>query len=123
MLRDEIATLVRNGALAAQNAGDLPSVTLPDVQVERPQRPENGDYATSLPLRLKKAVGGPGRPLELAEAIVRHMPASEILREVVPANPGFINFFISDAWLRSQVDAIAQAGDSFGVSAMGAGSK
>ncbi len=104
MLRDAIATLVRDAAAAAQRAGEIPAVTLPEVLIERPQRPENGDYATSLPLRLKKAVGGPGKPLDLAQAIARQIDAPELLREVVVAPPGFINFFIDDGWLQRRVE-------------------
>ncbi|MHB8577822.1 MAG: arginine--tRNA ligase domain-containing protein, partial [Dehalococcoidia bacterium] len=123
MIRDDIATLVRTAAAAAQRAGEIPSVTLPEVVVERPQRPENGDYATGLPLRLKKAVGGPGRPLDLAETIARHVAANDMLRAVRSAPPGFINFFLSESWLRGQVDAIIAAGESFGTSTAGAGSR
>lgn len=121
MLRDAIATLVRDAAAAAQRAGEIPAVTLPEVLIERPQRPENGDYATSLPLRLKKAVGGPGKPLDLADAIARHLNAPELLREVVVAPPGFINFFIDDGWLQAQVEEIVQAGPAFGTNDSGAG--
>src|SRR5579871_4143017 len=123
MLRDDLATLVRDAATAAQRAGAIPSLTLPEVQIERPQRPENGDYATSLPLRLKKAVGGPGKPLDLAEAIARHVDAPELLREVVVAPPGFINFFVDDGWLQAQVEQIVQAGPAFGTNDAGAGQR
>ncbi len=121
MIRDAIATLVRDAAAAAQRAGEIPAVTLPEVLIERPQRPENGDYATSLPLRLKKAVGGPGKPLDLAQAIARQIDAPELLREVVVAPPGFINFFIDDGWLQRQVEEIVQAGPAFGTNGSGAG--
>ncbi|HEY7293388.1 MAG TPA: arginine--tRNA ligase, partial [Dehalococcoidia bacterium] len=121
MIKDAIATLVRDAAAAAQREGEIPAVTLPEVLIERPQRPENGDYATSLPLRLKKAVGGPGKPVELAEAIARHVDAPEMVREVVVAPPGFINFFIDDGWLQRQVEEIVQAGPAFGTNQAGAG--
>jgi len=123
MIRDDLATLVANAAVAAQQAGEIPAVTLPEVLVERPQRPENGDYATSLPLRLKKAVGGPGAPIELARAIARHIEPNEIVREVVSAPPGFINLFIREAWLQRQVDPITQAGEHFGDSEIGRGKR
>jgi arginyl-tRNA synthetase len=54
-IRDEIAALVDEAARAAQAAGDIPAVVLPDPAVERPARPEHGDYASSLPLRLARS--------------------------------------------------------------------
>ncbi len=123
MIRDDIAELVRAAAVRAQQAGELPAVTLPEALIERPQRPENGDYATSLPLRLKKAVGGPGAPIELARTIARHLQPDEMIREAVPAPPGFINFFLNEPWLQKQLEAINAAGDQFGSSETGKGTK
>src|SRR5579883_2506767 len=121
MLREEITRRIQQAAHEAQAAGELPAVALPDVQIERPQRPENGDYATSLPLRLKKAAGGPGAPIDLARAIAGRVATGGMLREVVAAAPGFINVFIDDGWLRSQVDAIVAAGDGYGRLSFGDG--
>ncbi|HZU77206.1 MAG TPA: arginine--tRNA ligase [Dehalococcoidia bacterium] len=121
MIRDEIAHLVREAARAAQRAGELPAVTLPEVEVERPRLPENGDYATNLALRLKKAVAGPGAPIDLARVLVKHVPASPMIREATAAMPGFVNFFLSDRWLQQQVEMIIAAGEQFGASQLGAG--
>ena len=121
MIKDEIADLVRGAATTAQQAGEIPRVTLPEVIVERPQRSENGDYATSLPLRLKKALGGPGSPIDLARTIARHIEPGHFVREVVAAPPGFINFYISEEWLQHQVDAIIGAGAVYGASDVGSG--
>ena len=54
-IRSEIAELVEAAARAAQAAGDIPPVVLEDLAIERPARPEHGDYASSLPLRLARA--------------------------------------------------------------------
>src|SRR4051812_33787156 len=113
MIRDEIADLVREAAAAAQAAGELPSVALPEVEIERPRQAENGDYATSLPLRLKKAIGGPGAPITIAQTIVRHLRPSPMIREAVAAPPGFVNFWLADEWLQRQVEAIVRSGAGF----------
>jgi arginyl-tRNA synthetase len=96
----------------ARDRGELPAVALPDVAIERPQRPEHGDYATSLALRLARSARA--NPLTLAEALVRRLPASEAVGEVSVAPPGFINFRLSESWLARQVDAVLAAGDRFG---------
>ena len=85
LIKDEIESLISSAAEAAQAAGDLPSVAIPEVQVERPQRPEHGDYASSLPLRLARTASMP--PLEIAKLIAGHIDAGETveacaLREV-----------------------------------------
>ena len=80
-------------AREARDRGELPAVALPDVAIERPQRPEHGDYATSLALRLARSAHA--NPLTLAEALAQRLPASEAVGEVSVAPPGFVNFRLS----------------------------
>ncbi|MCH8026272.1 MAG: arginine--tRNA ligase, partial [Chloroflexi bacterium] len=109
MIRDEIGRMVQEAAGRAQEAGDLPAVALPDpAAIERPQRPEHGDYATSLPLRLARAARA--KPLDLGAILARHMPASDAIERVEVAPPGFVNFHLSQPWLAAQVDEIIAAG-------------
>src|SRR5262249_57554232 len=65
-VRQEIALLVDAAAREAQAAGELPQVALPEPAIERPARPEHGDYASSLPLRLSRTA--PANPLALPPA-------------------------------------------------------
>ena len=111
MIRDTIAGLVTTALQAAQRAGDLPTVALPEVTIERPKIAEHGDYATSLPLRLQRAAGG--RPLDIAETIRRHLPDDAAIGEAKVAPPGFLNFRLDERWLAGQVDAIIAAGARF----------
>ncbi|MDO8616459.1 MAG: arginine--tRNA ligase [Dehalococcoidia bacterium] len=122
MVKDEIEALIRSAVSSAQHAGELPPVAVPDTLVERPQKPDYGDYATSVPLRLARAAGM--TPLELAHLIVKHMDgarAAGAVEDVTVAPPGFINFRLSAAWLAAQVNAILQEGDAFGNVPLGAG--
>ena len=80
MIRDEIAQLVAGAAQEAREHGELPSVGLPEIEVEHPQRPEHGDYASSLALRLARA--GRTNSLALAESIARHIKPHEAVGEV-----------------------------------------
>ena len=118
-IRQEIAALIDAAARAAQAAGEIPPVVLLEPLVERPARPEHGDYATSLPLRLSRAARQ--SPMSLAEAIVRHLPENAAVGEVTVAAPGFINVRLADAWLARQVDVILEAGPSFAHSDAGGG--
>ncbi len=96
-VRDDIARLVDEAAKAAQAAGDIPPVGLPEPAVERPARPEHGDYASNLPMRLARTARL--APLAIAEAIARHVPAGGAIGEVEVAPPGFVNIRLNDRWL------------------------
>ncbi len=68
MLKQRLAKLLTQAVVKAQRAGKLPSVTLPEVIIERPQNPEHGDYASSLPLKLARATRA--SPLAIAGDII-----------------------------------------------------
>ncbi|WP_347252444.1 arginine--tRNA ligase [Legionella sp.] len=92
-----------------------------DIKVERAKDKSHGDFATNLALMLAK----PCRqaPRQLAELIVKHLPANQAVEQVEIAGPGFINFFMRDE-TRSQVIAeVLQRGEHFGRSNLGQGQK
>ncbi len=122
LIRDRVGDLVRDAVARAQAAGHLPAVALPEVTVERPAKPEQGDFATSFALRAKRAVGPRGpNPMEIGGAIsamiAQDPPAYLAGVEVAP--PGFLNFTLADDWLRQQVDAVLAQGADFGSVALG----
>ncbi|HVP05867.1 MAG TPA: arginine--tRNA ligase [Dehalococcoidia bacterium] len=125
MIKDEIATLISDAIKRAQDAGELPSVPIPDAPIERPQRPEHGDYATGLAMRLGRAARM--APLEIAGIIARHIDTGTLepgaVASVDVAPPGFINFRLSAAWLASQVSEILAEGPLFGNVALGKGQR
>jgi len=89
--------------------------------VERPQNPEHGDYASSLPLKLARATGI--NPLTIANDMVGLIASSPEIDSIAVAPPGFINFTLKSDWLTRQVDAILQAGDTYGNTDLGQGSR
>jgi arginyl-tRNA synthetase len=119
LIRHEIARLVAEAAVRAQEAGDLPAIALPDVTVERPAHEEHGDYAVSLPLKLARAARN--SPLAIAEAVAKHINPGDTLAEVSVAAPGFINFRLSDGWLARQVEEVLAQGTRFGDVPLGEG--
>ncbi len=121
MIRHDIERLVAEAVRRAQAAGSLPAVAVPEPSVERPQRPEHGDYASSLPLRLARSAGM--NPLEIAGAIAAEVRVGDGLAEVDVAPPGFLNFRLSPAWLAGQVDAILAEGEAFARVPLGAGQR
>jgi arginyl-tRNA synthetase len=88
-IREAIADLVDAAAKAAQVAGEIPSVVLPQPAVERPSRPEHGDYASNLPLQLSRSARQ--NPMQLAETISKHRASHPAIGEVSVA-PDFYLF-------------------------------
>ena len=121
MLRETLADLVTQAAEKAQQSGKLPSVPLPAATIERPQKPEHGDYASSLPLKLARLMGT--NPLNIARQLVELIPATPEIESITVAPPGFINFILKDNWLTRQVESILEAGESFGNIDLGKGSR
>ena len=118
-IRTEISDLVRAALDAAQESGALPKADVEDMAIERPQKSENGDYSCSLAMKLARAMRM--NPRAIGQAIVEALPRSEMVGRVWVAGPGFVNFWLDDGWLASQVDSVIDAGDSYGNSTIGEG--
>ena len=123
MIKHEIEEVIAAAVRRAQEEGALPAVAVPGVLLERPQRPEHGDYATSLPLRLARSAGK--NPLDLAKEVVARIDVGSIeaFEKVEAAPPGFINVRLSPRWLASQVNVILEGGPSFASVSLGLGRK
>ena len=121
MIKADLEALVQAAVVKAQAAGELAPVPVPPGVIERPQRPEHGDYACSLPLRLARAARA--APLDIANAIVRHIAPVDWLAAVETAPPGFINFRLAESWLALQVVQILAEGDAFGDVPVGKGER
>ncbi len=111
-LKQKLIELLAQAASQAQQLGKLPSVTLPEVTVERPQNPEHGDYASSFPLKLARTIGI--NPLAIANDMVGLIVLSSEIDSITVAPPGFINFTLKVDWLTQQVDSILTADNSYG---------
>ena len=102
-------------------AGSLPDVALPDAVVERPRDAANGDYASSLPLRLARSAMMP--PLAIAEAIAAQLPGGEVIQAPEIAPPGFINLRLAERFLQSEVDRVIEDGSGFADISLGRGKR
>lgn len=120
-LKQRLIELLTQAASQAQQLGKLPSVTLPEVTIERPQNPEHGDYASSFPMKLARTVGI--NPLTIANDMVGLIVPSDEIDSIAVAPPGFINFTLKSDWLTGQVDSILTADDAYGDIDLGGGSR
>ena len=117
MVTDQLAELI-DAALRSAAADGVVEGSW-NVSLERPKRPEHGDWSTNVALALS---GRDRNPRAVAEALVQRLPPSEIVQRVEVAGPGFVNFYLSRAWLH---DIVRRAGDTsapFGRTDVGRGS-
>ena len=116
-MSDSVRTTARElllRAVQATQAEGLLAEAPRHIPIERPKRPEHGDYATNVALSLAKAAGKP--PRVLGEAIAKHLRliGDANLAEVTVAGPGFVNLRFSDAFWQSRLLDIRQAGRNWG---------
>ena len=112
MITDRLVSLVEDALGSAAASGDIPSASTAAVQFERPRRREHGDWATNVALTL--AQGAAGNPRAIAEALVKHLPETDLVERVDIAGPGFLNFKLSDSWLHDVVRSAADPKVAFG---------
>jgi arginyl-tRNA synthetase len=121
VLRDQIAELVTRAIEIAQTEGDLPRFELPaqGIEVTRPREAAHGDYTTSV--AMQSARSARMAPLAIARAIAKWLPESNFIGAVEPVPPGFLNLWLSEGWLASQVAVIETAGGRYGDIDLGQG--
>jgi len=112
LIRDRIAELVESGINELRKEGVVKLATTPEIIIERPSNQEHGDFATNLPLRLSRSTNL--KPMELAVKLVDKIPSESSIYKVEAAHPGFVNFYLSDSWIQTQVDVVRHLGSSYG---------
>jgi arginyl-tRNA synthetase len=115
----EITARLTEGLRLALEAAGLPS--LDDVAWEVPREASHGDYATNAAMALARTARK--SPRQVAELIVRHLPAMSEVSAVEIAGPGFINLRLADEWCQRAVREILAAGDRYGHADVGRGER
>jgi arginyl-tRNA synthetase len=82
------------------------------VRLERPSRPEHGDYATNVALQQGPRNGRP--PRELAEGLAAEAAQLPQVERAEVAGPGFLNVFLTREWYGDALHELIEAGDSYG---------
>jgi arginyl-tRNA synthetase len=93
-------------------ASELADVAGAPVELERPNDPSHGDYATNVALRLapvrKRA------PRDLAAELAAAVSASPRVERAEVAGPGFVNLWVGPAWYRDALAEILHAAGEYG---------
>lgn len=97
--------------LRAALASVAPGMTA-EIHLERPRDASHGDFASNLALQLARSLKQ--NPRQIAERLVRELPASVWLIKVEVAGAGFINLTVAPAAKTAVVAAVLAQGDDFG---------
>ncbi len=103
----------------ALDAAGLPAPT--EVQWEIPREARHGDYATNVALTLAREARRP--PRKIAEAVVASFPRTPVVDRLEIAGPGFLNVFLSPAWCAEALHEVLAAGEEYGRTDAGKGSR
>lgn len=91
-------------------------ISFPDSDIEPgieyPGSPEHGDYASNIAMQLTKVLGI--SPREIAEKIITNLPANNLIKSAEIAGPGFINIYLKDEALDSELAKVLTEGDLYG---------
>src|SRR3954447_6187549 len=90
-------------------AAQLSELAGEPVELERPNDPDHGDFATNVALRTGRAAAGP--PRELAGELAERFAALAGIESAEVAGPGFVNLRLADPFF---LDALAEMGDGYG---------
>jgi len=84
------------------------------ARLERPPKPEFGDYSTNAAMLRAPSEGKP--PREVAGLLAEELRGQlgDDVEKIDIAGPGFLNLFMSDAWFRRMLATAHEQGDQFG---------
>ena len=113
--KDQIASLTEEACRQAVQEGVFLDAALPEVPVEIPKDPANGDFTTTFALAAARALKKP--PRVIAQTILDRLELTGTYFSTAEiAGPGFLNFRVSDNWYAGVLSAIEQEGDRYGTS-------
>jgi len=92
-----------------------------DVEINSTPNSDFGDFATNVAMKLTKTLRK--NPIEIANEIAAHLntESKEYVEKMEVAKPGFINFYIKDAYYKNYLPEILQQGDNFASNDFGKG--
>ncbi|WP_126452233.1 arginine--tRNA ligase [Sulfuriflexus mobilis] len=109
-------------ALAGLASNEAIKCEIPDqINVDRVRDKSHGDFASNIALVLAKPAGM--NPRQLAEMIVKALPADPAVARVEIAGPGFINFALAEDAQSTVVQTVLEQAEAYGRVKLGAGQR
>ncbi|WP_312473200.1 arginine--tRNA ligase [Neobacillus sp.] len=114
-IKEEIRAAVLKAELATEEQ-------IPDVVLEIPKEKAHGDYSTNMAMQLARVAKK--APRMIADALVAHFDRSQAsIEKIELAGPGFINFYMNNAYLTDLIPTVLEAGEKYGSTTVGGGQK
>ncbi|MGD9735728.1 MAG: arginine--tRNA ligase [Solirubrobacterales bacterium] len=90
--------------------------TEPAPTLDRPPNPEFGDYSSNAAMLLAGPLGDNPRAVaeRLRGELEQRLGDAGSLERIEVAGPGFVNFFLADAWYRRALATLLDAGEDLG---------
>lgn len=109
-------------ALAGLASNDALKCDIPDqIAIDRTRDKSHGDFASNIAMVLSKQADM--NPRQLAEMIVKALPADPAVIKVEIAGPGFINFTLAEDVQNAVVNTVLEQAEAYGRSQLGAGKR
>jgi len=110
MIKEEIINLIKKAVIDL----GVSEKDIPDFTLEHPDEMSHGDYATNVSLILSKILKQ--SPIKLAQQIVDSLNKnkSEQIEKIEVAGPGFINFYLTHDYFKSQIADILKLDSDYG---------
>jgi len=88
----------------------------PEPSLDRPPKPELGDYSSNAAMLLAAGLGETPRAVaeRLRAELERELGAAGSIERIEVAGPGFVNLFLADAWYRGAMAALDARGERLG---------
>ncbi|PAE43571.1 arginine--tRNA ligase [Bacillus sp. 7884-1] len=110
-LKEEIRAAVLKANLATEEQ-------IPDVVLEIPKEKAHGDYSTNMAMQLARVAKK--APRVIAEALIENFDRSKAsIEKMEIAGPGFINFYMNNAYLTDLIPTVLDAGEKYGETNVG----
>lgn len=110
-LKEEIRAAVVKANLATEEQ-------IPDVVLEIPKEKAHGDYSTNMAMQLARVAKK--APRVIAEALIENFDLSKAsIEKMEIAGPGFINFYMNNAYLTDLIPTVLDAGEKYGETNVG----
>ncbi|MBC1891894.1 arginine--tRNA ligase [Listeria booriae] len=117
--QQDLIAIIKNAVIGALG---LEEADVPAILLEVPKDKQHGDYSTNVAMQLARVAKK--APKVIAEAIVDAIGEDHaIINKVEIAGPGFINFYLDNAYLTALVPVIMDADTAYGESNTGQGKK
>jgi len=129
-MREKIAKLIENSIRVLQKEKKLQKFKIPEILVECPREETHGDYATNIAMVISKQIEK--NPMDIANLLCdrikmesikreRRKEKEKLLKKIEIAKPGFINFYLSQKTLTTELKKVLKEKNKYGQSKIGKG--